>query len=152
MFRCLMRTCQITCICYEETEKAIVGNLEKPWRFLFTYSMEHSPSWEASRFSASQEIPLKVQCHIHKRPLLIPILKFLFTYHKMPTYITFSRLRSHNHFVFIHLQLYTKFEVSWQWHNTTIGSFKNGDNGHSPKEQPCSLCSALNKWRHDSSY
>jgi len=24
-----------------------------------------------------------------------------------------------------------------------IGSFKNGDNGRSPKEKPCSLCSAL---------
>ena len=25
--------------------------------YLFTYSMEHSPSWEAKRFPASQEIP-----------------------------------------------------------------------------------------------
>jgi len=39
--------------------------------YLFTYSMEQSPSWDANRFSASQEIPrilwnLKVLCHIYK--------------------------------------------------------------------------------------
>jgi hypothetical protein len=26
--------------------------------YLLTYSMEQSPSWEANRFAASQEIPL----------------------------------------------------------------------------------------------
>jgi len=38
---------------------------------LFPYSVEHSPSWEASRFSASQEIPCillnpKVHYHVYK--------------------------------------------------------------------------------------
>jgi hypothetical protein len=29
----------------------------KSFTYLFTYSMEESPSWEANRFSASLEIP-----------------------------------------------------------------------------------------------
>jgi hypothetical protein len=41
--------------------------------YLLTYSMEQSPSWEANRFAASQEIPrifwkLKVHYRIHKCP------------------------------------------------------------------------------------
>jgi hypothetical protein len=41
--------------------------------YLFTYSMEQSPSWEVNRFSTSQEIPcilwnLKVHCLTHKCP------------------------------------------------------------------------------------
>jgi hypothetical protein len=45
---------------------------------LLTYTMKQSPSWEANRFSASQEIPRilwnpKVHYRTHKRPPPVPI-------------------------------------------------------------------------------
>ena len=48
-------------------------------RYLLTYSMVQSPSWEANWFAASQEIPCisrnpKVHYHTHKRPPTVSIL------------------------------------------------------------------------------
>jgi len=50
--------------------------------YLLTYFMQQSPSWEANRFSASQETPRtlwnpKVHYRIHKWPPPVPIMSQL---------------------------------------------------------------------------
>jgi hypothetical protein len=50
--------------------------------YLLTHSIQHSPSWEANRFAASQEIPRilwnpKVHYRIHKCPPSVSILSQL---------------------------------------------------------------------------
>jgi len=60
--------------------------------YLLTHSTQHSHSWEANRFSASQEIPHifwnpKVHYRIHKCPPPVPILSQLDPVHTHTSHV-----------------------------------------------------------------
>jgi len=74
--------------------------LTKLLTYLITYSMEQSPSWEANRFSASQEISRilwnpKVHYRIHKCPPPVPILSQLDPTHTLTSCRSILILSSH---------------------------------------------------------
>jgi len=57
-------------------------HLDSVITYLLINSMEHSPSWENTQFSASQEIPRtlcnpKIHYRTHKCPTPVPILSHL---------------------------------------------------------------------------
>ena len=77
--------------------------------FIYTYSMEQSPSWETDQFLASQIIPRilwnwKVHYHTHEGPPPVPILSQL---HPVPT--------TPSHFLKIHLNIILP-TMSWSSH------------------------------------
>ena len=62
-----------------------------------TYFIDHSPSWEAGRFSASQEIPHnlrnpKVHYRFNTSPPPVPILSQIYPVHAPPNHLTSWRL------------------------------------------------------------
>ena len=83
---------------------------------LLSYSIVQSPSWEANRFSASQEIPRilrnsKVHYRIHKRPSPFPILRQLDPVHNTTSHF----LKIHLNIIFPFTSGFPKWSLSFRF-------------------------------------
>jgi len=114
--------------------------------FVLTHSIQHSPSSEANRFSASQEIPRilwnpKVHYRTHKCPPPVPILSQLCPVHN-PTYpLPEDPLSSH-----LHLGLLSGPFPSGSHHQNPVYSLL------SPKRVTCPAHLILPRCDHPNSY
>jgi hypothetical protein len=88
--------------------------------YVLTHSMEQSPSWEANRFSASQEIPRllwypKLQYRIHKCPPPVPILSQIDQIHTPTSHFP----KTHLNIILLYRPGSTKWSLSFRFPHQT---------------------------------
>ena len=89
--------------------------------YLLTYSMEQSPSWEAIRFTASQEIPRilwnpKINYHIHNFLPPVPIPSQLDPVHTP----TSNFLKIHPNIILPSMLGFSKWSLSFRFPTKTL--------------------------------